>query len=408
MEISQFFLNKNSIEISITNSLSLQKHLHILSLSIEELELETLKILENNPAVDHIKITPFNFSADALDFIKHPHKEHPFEQIPTKLLSTHDKILAEKILQSLCKEGFLQKEEKKFLVDTYGQRVLDVVAIIQNYTHLGFENRLRYWQSLLKKKGSFHTLVAAIDQFYDQLLNADFIPIIKKLKISKQAFKAEFLDIFKTLPLSPLSCQTQQIKYQKIDAHINFIDDLLQLDIASGLPQFTLTPLIDLDNEDVKRFYKPHLEELDLFIKGIKKRHKTFHRVLNKLITIQKRYLTGEDRHPQPLNPKQLAQDLDMHPSTLARCLQNKILLTPRGLIELKTLVKPGFLDTNKLTILERLKTIIKSENKKQPYTDDKLLTLLKEKGAHISRRTIVKYRKQLNIPDAKTRAFFD
>lgn len=408
MEISQGNFNKNTIEVSITNSLSLQKHLHILSLAIEELELQAITLLENNPAIDQVKIKPLNFSPEALDFIKQPNKEHPFEQIPTKLLSTHDKILAEKILQSLCKEGFLQEEEKKFLVDSYGQKMLKILDIIQTYTHLGFEHRLRYWQYLLKKRGCFQTAVAIIDQFYDQLLIADFMPIIKKLKMSQQAFKTEVLDLFKSLPLSPLSSHTHDVKHQRIDAKISFIDEISDIDIASALPEFTLNPLIHIDNEDVKRFYKPHLEEVELFLQGIKKRTKTFHRVLTKLVSLQYSYLTGEQVHPLPINPKELAQDLDMHPSTLARCLQNKIILTPRGLIELKTLVTPRFLNTDKLTVIERLKTLIKSENKNKPYTDDKLLKLLKEKGADISRRTIVKYRKQLNIPDAKTRAFFD
>jgi RNA polymerase sigma-54 factor len=74
--------------------------------------------------------------------------------------------------------------------------------------------------------------------------------------------------------------------------------------------------------------------------------------------------------------------------------------------IELKSLVSPAYLDENKKHLLQKLQSLISNENKQAPYSDEKLLQLLKAKGSKISRRTLTKYRHQLKIPDARRRFF--
>jgi RNA polymerase sigma-54 factor len=408
MELTLNNSKKLSIETSITHSLSLQHHLQILSQSIQEIEQDAFGLLEKNPALDDIRCHQHISNAAALDFIKQTSKENPFEQIPTKLLSAHDKILAEEILQSVCKEGFLQQEEKKFLIDKYGQKFDFVLEIVQNFTHIGFESRLLYWKCLLKKKGHFQKVIDIIDQFYDDMLKGNFLPIIKSLKISKEEFKKDYLDVFKTLPLNPMQNMNSSPVNQRIDAVITLRDSTYDICVSSLGLEFSINPLVYSENSDVKRFYKPHLDQLQSFLSGIQKRKMTFLKVLHKLTLIQNSYFEGTEAFPKPINPKTLASELNIHPSTIARCLQNKLLLTPRGLIELKTLVTPSCLNQGKFELLEKLKGLVKEENKKTPYTDDMLLKLLREKGAHLSRRTIVKYRKELNIPDARTRSFFN
>lgn len=152
MELRHGNLNKPSLDNSIINSTTLQQHLIILSASISELETQALELFESNPAIDHFEKSNTSLSGQPLDFLKHPNKENHFEQIPTKLLSSDDKILAEKIFQSVCKEGFLQQEEKSFLISHLGPRVNIVLEIIQQQTGIGYENRVLFWKSILEKK----------------------------------------------------------------------------------------------------------------------------------------------------------------------------------------------------------------------------------------------------------------
>lgn len=395
-----------SVDNSIINSSKLQQHLVILSCSFQDLEAKALELLETNPAVDHYEVNQHFSSASALDLIQQQNKEHPFEQIPTKLLSSHDKILAEEILQSVCEEGFLQQEEKSFLSNKHGHDLPRVLEIVQNFTGIGFENRLLFWRSLLLKDPQFRMHVELIDRFTTELLNGDFTTILKFLKINKEEFKNTFLKVFKTLPLSPIISKKNHVTSYYIDAEIVFYEDRHDLVIASPIPKFSLSPLLSSDDIHVKRFYKSHINNLELFLQGVKKRSRTFRLVLEKLITLQKSYLRGDAPTPLPINPTGLAESLNLHPSTLARCLQNKIILTPRGLIELKSLATPSPLDSNKQDLLIKLRSIVSQENKQKPHTDEMLLKILRDKGWDISRRTIVKYRKKLNIPDAKTRAF--
>lgn len=406
MELRHSNLNKTSLDNSIINSSTLQQHLLILSASISDLETQALELFETNPAIDHFEKSHTSLSGQSIDFLKQPNKENPFEQIPTKLLSADDKILAEKIFQSVCKEGFLQQEEKNYLINYLGPRVNFVLEIIQNHTGIGFENRVLFWKSILQKKKIDDEIVAFLDNFTEELLKADFKMIVKRLKISSDDLKSQYLNRLKKLPMSPLIYKDSSYINYKIDAEITVLNQCHEITVHSPIPTFVLNPLISLDDKDVKQFYKPHLEKLHIFLKGVKKRTETFTKVLEKLSKIQAPYLCGDASTPLDVDPSVLADELNIHPSTLARCLQNKAILTPRGVITLKSLATPSPLDINKKELLQRLLNIVKQENKKKPYSDETLLNILKEKGANISRRTIVKYRKELNIPDAKTRAF--
>lgn len=406
MELRHSNLNKTSLDNSIINSTTLQQHLLILSASVNDLETQALELFESNPAIDHFEKSNTFSSGQPLDFLKQPNKENPFEQIPTKLLSTNDKILAEKIFQSVCKEGFLQQEEKSYLVSHWGPRVNFVLEIIQEHTGIGYENRVLFWKSILQKKKTDEKVVTFLDSFTDELLKADFKTIMKKLKISSDDLKTQYLECLKKLPVSPLVHRESNYINYKIDAEIVIVNTSQEISVHSPIPSYSLNPLTSLDDKDVKQFYKPHLEKLNVFLNGVKKRTETFSKVLEKLSKIQAPYLCGDTCTPLAVDPSLLAEELNIHPSTLARCLQNKAILTPRGVITLKSLATPSPLDTNKKELLYRLLNIVKQENKKKPYSDETLLNILKEKGLNISRRTIVKYRKELNIPDAKTRAF--
>lgn len=263
-----------------------------------------------------------------------------------------------------------------------------------------------YFGNLYSKKKSNEKIIEFLDNFTEELLKADFKAIMKKLHMSSDDLKSQYLICLKKLPLSPIVYKETSFVNYKIDAEIVIVNTSCEITVHSPIPSYALNPIISIDDKDVKQFYKPHLEQLHIFLKGVKKRTETFSKVLEKLSKLQASYLCGDTSTPAALDPSLLAEELNIHPSTLARCLQNKAILTPRGVISLKSLATPSPLDTNKKELLYRLLNIVKQENKKKPYSDEALLNILKEKGASISRRTIVKYRKELNIPDAKTRAF--
>ncbi len=406
MKISNENVLRPALKSSINHSLTLQQHLKFLSLSINELEIMALELLENNAAVESFEPLIGSFADFPLDSIPQPQMEVFFEQIPTKLLSPQYKILSEEIFSSLDSEGFLSHEEKEYLMKKHGPQTQEILLLMQDYSGLGFEHRLHYWRSLLEKSGKHPECVLLITHYPNELKEGDFPALLKKLNMTFSEFKNTYLKVFKKLPLSPLKPVSHKPVDQKIDAKIELIDEQTNIEVPSPMPVFYLSKQISETQQDVKDFYKPHLEALKIFIEGVKKRKITLEKLLSKIVIIQKPYLQGDLPTPLEIHPEVLAASLDIHPSTLARCLQNKKILCAHGVIELKSLVSPAYLDENKKHLLQKLQSLISNENKQAPYSDEKLLQLLKAKGSKISRRTLTKYRHQLKIPDARRRFF--
>jgi len=406
MSFSLKNINKNVASHSIFQSQNLQQNLKILSMSSDDIDQLACDLFSSNPAIDNFKPKRHSSFFGLSENIKQPQKEVFLEQIPTKLLSTNYKVLAEEIFSSLDQEGFLQQEEKTILNDKYGPQIDEVIQLMQQYAELAHGNRLKYWISLLKKKTSHQPCLSLLLNYYDDFLKADFQSISKKSKVSLEDLKKSCIQVLKTLPLSPLKPLDQQKISQYIDLEILPIGGYLDVCIANPLPEWTLNALTDSRQNDVKEFYKPFLEEIRLFQISIKKRHDTLEAVVSKIIPLQKDYLFGDTSQPKAINPKKLAEELELHPSTLARALQHKTLKCVHGIIFLKDLVTPSAIYEDKKSLLKRLKDLISKEDKSKPYSDEKLLEILKSRGSKISRRTLTKYRHQLKIPDARRRFF--
>ena len=118
-------------------------------------------------------------------------------------------------------------------------------------------------------------------------------------------------------------------------------------------------------------------------------------------------FLKGE-KYLKPLTLKDVAEDIEMHESTISRTTNGKYVQTPRGLFELKYFFKSGLAgdegDVSSTSIKATLKDIIERENQKKPYSDQKLSEILNDKGIKISRRTVAKYRDELKVPSSSMR----
>jgi RNA polymerase sigma-54 factor len=405
MELFQSNLNKKEIKTSINQSLQLQHDLKILSLNYEDLNSYILETFENNLSIEWYESSHYQPSAESINLIPNPKMENHLEQIPTKLLSAEYKILAKEVFSRLSPEGFLQQEEKREIIEQFGPKVAYVIEIFQKESHLGYKNRQEYWKALLIEKNQM-LFVDFLNLYSNELSEGDFSTILRKLNITYEDFKKTYLSVFRKLPWAPRDIlhKTPSITYY--DASIMMEEEDKELIIYDPMPHFSLSSSVFLDSDDVKQFYKKDLESIQLIVSGVKKRNSTLHKVLIKLMEEQKAYLLQETKTPKHIDPKDLACDLNIHPSTLARTIQNKQILCPRGIISLKSLVEPQTINENKLELLQKLKDIVACEDKKTPFSDEKLLQILRAKGSKISRRTVTKYRHELKIPDARSRLF--
>ncbi|NBU99719.1 MAG: hypothetical protein EBS19_16175, partial [Spirochaetia bacterium] len=350
---------------------------------------------------------PKNYTSSDLTYLKpYEPKEAFFEQVPTKLLSSPFKILTQEIFESLSEEGFLQEEEKKRLESQFGDLLEEVLYQIQTITGLGFQDRVDFWIHLLEEKNQRALAIKVLKNYKMAFLSGDFKSIAIKEMLSLEQFRTQVLNTIKALPWGPRLKEYKSTNSTRIDAIISFQDEKLDLSLSDPTPSFSLNQILETNDQRVKEFYKPYLKEISCTIEGLKKRSDTLQKVLRLICFHQTDYLNFSVEDPLPLDPEILAQKLCLHPTTIARAIKDKVILTPRGVKTLKDLVKPQEKILDKQSILKRLLSLVKSEDKTDPLSDQKLQKLLEKSGSKISRRTISKYRAALKIPDARRRYF--
>ena len=157
-------------------------------------------------------------------------------------------------------------------------------------------------------------------------------------------------------------------------------------------------------------FIKQKLDAAKWFIDAIEQRHQTLFLTINAIVEYQKSYfLSGDEEKLKPMILKDIADKIEMDISTVSRVANSKYIDTPYGVKLLKSFFSEGIKkddgeDVSTIEIKKFLKDLIINENKKKPLTDQIITTLLKEKGYNIARRTVAKYREQLDIPVARLR----
>lgn len=162
--------------------------------------------------------------------------------------------------------------------------------------------------------------------------------------------------------------------------------------------------------KDTVMFIKQKLDAAKWFIDAIRQRQQTLFITMNAIMQYQKEYfLTGDERNLRPMILKDIADEIGMDVSTVSRVANSKYVDTPYGTKLIKEYFSESMKneqgeDVSTREIKKILETVIQNETKKKPLTDDKLAAILKEKGYPIARRTVAKYREQLNIPVARMR----
>ncbi len=163
-------------------------------------------------------------------------------------------------------------------------------------------------------------------------------------------------------------------------------------------------------DNDAILFIKQKLDSAQWFINAIEQRYQTLSLTINAIIDFQKEYfLTGDERKLKPMILKDIAEKINMDISTISRVANSKYIETPYGIKLLKTFFSEGFKNEDgenisSIEIKNILESLINKEDKSNPITDEEISKLLKEKGYIVARRTVAKYREQLEIPISRMR----
>ncbi|MDP2068653.1 MAG: RNA polymerase factor sigma-54 [Lutibacter sp.] len=368
--------------------------------------------------------------------------QHLKNQINTYRLTEEEEIITDFLIGSIDDSGYIRRD----LVD-----ILDDLAFTENVytTKEELERLLKMVQQLdpagvgardlrecliiqLKRKEEKPSINLAIDILengFEHFVKKHYSKLLQKFHVSEEALKDAIKQIERLNPKPGGSfVGNSKITEQIVpDFTIRIVDGELELTLNSRN-----APELHVSNEynnlmhgykdsseksksqkEAVMFIKHKLDAAKWFIDAIKQRQQTLLLNMNAIMRHQKEYfLTGDERKLKPMILKDIADVIEMDVSTVSRVASSKYVSTPYGTKLIKEFFSESMKndqgeDVSTREIKNILETVIKKENKKKPLTDDKLALILKEKGYPIARRTIAKYREQLDIPVARLRKIF-
>lgn len=165
-----------------------------------------------------------------------------------------------------------------------------------------------------------------------------------------------------------------------------------------------LPMLGQVHSSEENKYLKEQYQKAKILLQNIGKREETLAAVAEAIVDWQREFFEKGKASLKPMNPLDIAQELDVHESTVSRAVRDKYLECRWGIFELKYFFSNKTSDGNNCNVLTCIQEIIRSENKQKPLSDAKIAEQLEKKGIRISRRTVTKYREQMQIPNTQMR----
>src|SRR5436189_3752774 len=161
--------------------------------------------------------------------------------------------------------------------------------------------------------------------------------------------------------------------------------------------------------KETRNFIKEKMRSGVNLLLNIEHRRQTIYRVVESIVHRQKEFLDKGVQYIKPMMLKDIAEDIGMHLSTVSRVVNRKYAHTPQGVIELRRFFTEGMLneegeEVSTRIIKLKIKKMVEDEDSKKPLTDEEIVKLLSKGGVKLSRRTVAKYRDQMNIPGSRER----
>ena len=259
-------------------------------------------------------------------------------------------------------------------------------------------------------------LVEIIEKYLSELEQKNYKAIAKAMNLDFEIVVDLCQIILGMEPKPGRSFSSTHTHFITPDVYVHKVDGKYVISLnEEGLPRLRVSSLYrnllksDLkdkggkEGKETKEYIKEKLNSAVWFIKSIQQRQKTIYKVAESVMRYQEDFLEKGLQNIKPLVLKDVADDIEMHESTVCRVTANKYIHTPRGIFELKYFFNPGLRKVDGELIASesvklKVKEFIKKEDFRTPLSDQDLVNLLAQDGIHIARRTIAKYREALGI----------
>ncbi len=366
--------------------------------------------------------------------------DHLHNQLGMLGLDEYRQAIAEQVIGSIDEDGYLRRDPLALVddlafgqgIETSEEEVLEVIAMIQQFDPpgVGARNLEACLRLQLERIDPRTKTVAAaikvIDKYFNEFIKKHYDKIQKHLDLDNREFKEVISLILKLNPKpgSAFAIVNKAESYILPDFFVYNNNGKLELSLnARNAPELRVSAgykemmqAYDRGDKKDKRqkealmFIKQKLDSAKWFIDAIKQRQHTLLQTMQAIIEFQRQFfLTGDETTLRPMILKDIAEITGLDVSTVSRVANSKFVQTEFGTYKLKYFFSEALKTDEGEEVSTRevkniLNDIIKNENKRKPWSDEKLTNMLQEKGYNIARRTVAKYREQLNIPVARLR----
>jgi len=402
---------------------------------IEEDDIPDYRLQAKNYSKDEDKRTEIPFS------VGFSFQEHLESQFSLRDLTENQKILGEYILGNLDEDGYLRRElinivdDLAFLqnIETTESDLEEVLKIIQDLEPAGVGARTLRECLLLqieKRDNSQPSIKLAhtiLDLYFEEFTKRHYDKIIAHLGITEHELKSAIDEVLRLNPKpggvysDPFNKTSQpiipdfilELSEDGFDLHLNSKNQPeLRLSSAYSemLHSYSKDKSQKKEMKDAVLFVKQKIDSARWFIDAIKQRQNTLLLTMNAILEYQQEYfIDGDETRLKPMILKDVAEMTGLDISTVSRVANSKFVQTHFGIFPLKFFFSEGLqTDSGEEVSTREIKRIlqdcIENEQKRKPLTDESLTDILQEKGYQIARRTVAKYREQLNIPVARLR----
>ena len=385
----------------------------------------------NYSADDEEKVMPY---AAGTSFTQHLRN-----QLNTFRLNEEEREIADFLVGSVDESGYIRRSLSDIMDDlAFTQNIFtteDKIEAILKIVHqldpagVGARNLQECLSIQLHRKEKYPDVELAIDiidKAFDQFTKKHYKKLLQKFDVTEVQLRdaIEEIERLNPKPGGSYAGNNRMVEHVVPDFAIKIVDGELELTLngrnapelhvsreySNMMKGYKAAKDKSKSQKDAVMFIKQKLDAAKWFIEAIKQRQQTLFVTMSSIMHYQKEFfLTGDERKLKPMILKDIADEIDMDVSTVSRVANSKYVDTPYGTKLIKEFFSESMTNDQGEEVSTReikkiLEMVLEEEDKKKPLTDEKLATILKEKGYPIARRTVAKYREQLDIPVARLR----
>ena len=370
--------------------------------------------------------------------VKESFTQSLMDQLGFRNLSEHQHSVAAFIIGSLDDDGYLRRNIDSLVddlafragIETDEKEVLDMLKLIQEFDPPGVGARNLQECLLIQIRNMKQTpdvinATRILKDYFPEFTSKHFQKIMTRMGISEAELKSAMSKILKLNP-SPGGQIDDSYNDQAQQIVPDFVLTMENGKLKLTMPRFSVPELrvnrkyadilmeaansSEREKKEAAVFVKKKLDSAKWFVEAIKQRHNTLQSTMQAIIDYQHDYfMDGDETHLKPMVLKDIAEKTGFDISTISRVVNSKYIETHFGIYPLKYFFSEGLENQDGEEVSTRelkkaLQECVDAEDKRNPLTDDQLVAEMTKRGYKVARRTIAKYRDQLNIPKARLR----